>query len=423
MQHLRFALTALALSGPAAADQLAVLHASDSQTRSFFGESVAAAPGTIVAGSSRHTVSGQAAGSAYVFVGGGTSWSQQAELTASDGRTKDLFGCSIGVSGATVVAGAAGDDHVDNSNADEGSAYVFVRTGTTWSQQAKLGASDAANGDLFGHKVAVSGDTVAISAPNADALGTDSGAVYVFVRSGTTWSQQAKLTPGDGAPKDAFGHGLALEGDTLVVGADQHTGGAPGSGVVYVFVRSGTTWSEQGELSAGDAAANDAFGRSVSVSGDLVAVGASQRSDAGAASGCAYVFQRAGATWSQQAKLVASDAAPLATFGLSVAISNGVVVAGASGDKGIGTASGSAYVFLRSASSWVQSQKMTASSAVKGDFFGAAVAAVDLLVVAGIPSRDDTNTDSGAVVVIAADVPGWYARRGPGHPAVGKPPR
>jgi len=423
MQASRRSIAFLVLAGSAAAQQLSVLHAGDTQTRTHFGECVAAVPGTIVAGSSRHTISGQTRGSAYVFAGSGSSWTQQAELTASDGQAKDFFGCSVGVSGSTVVVGAYGDDLVDGSNADEGSAYVFVRSGTTWSQQAKLTASDAAGADFFGQKVAVSGDTAAVAAPNANALGADSGAVYVFVRSGTTWSQQAKITPADGTVNDAFGHSLALEGDTLVVGADQHTGAAPNSGVAYVFARSGTTWSQQGELAASDAAANDAFGKSVSLSGGMVVVGASQRSDAGAASGAAYLFGRAGVTWSQRAKLTAGDASPLANFGQSVAISHGVVLVGASGDNGIGTASGSAYVFLRQDSVWVQTQKVGVSAPAKGDFFGASVAALELTFVLGIPARDDTNVDSGAVAVYAGDIPGWYARGGTDVPPLGKPPR
>ena len=421
MQAVRTSLALLALAGSAGAQQLSLLYASDSQTRTHFGECVAAVPGTIVAGSSRHTISGQVRGSAYVYVGDGSSWTQQAELLASDGQPKDFFGCSVGISGSTVVVGAFGDDHVDGSNADEGSAYVFVRTGSSWSQQAKLAASDAAGADFFGQQVAVSGDTIAVAAPNADALDADSGAVYVFVRSGTTWTQQAKITPGDGTANDAFGHSLALEGDTLVVGADQHTGGAPNSGVAYVFVRSGTTWSQQGELGASDAAANDAFGKSVSLSGGLVVVGASQRSDAGAASGAAYLFARGAGAWSQQAKLSAGDAKPLANFGQSVSISRGVVLVGASGDHGIGTASGSAYVFLRNDTGWVQTQKIGVTAPAKGDFFGASVAAVGLTFVLGIPARDDTNVDSGAVAVYAGEIPGWYAHSGKTLPPVPKP--
>src|SRR5439155_367696 len=149
-------------------------------------------------------------------------------------------------------------------NSSRGAAYVFVRSGTTWSQQAKLGASDRAAGDAFGNSVALFGSTAVVGAPTKHSA---SGAAYVFVPSGTTWSQQAKLTAYNGAPGDEFGYSVAISGSTAVVGA---TGKNSATGAAYVFVASGSTWSQQAKLTASNGASGDEFGVSVAISGSTV---------------------------------------------------------------------------------------------------------------------------------------------------------
>src|SRR5206468_3053516 len=153
-------------------------------------------------------------GSAYVFVRNVTTWTQQAQLTASDGAVSDAFGWSVAISGDTAVVGAFVDDV--GANVDQGSAYVFVRSGTTWTQQAQLTASDGAVSDAFGWSVAISGDTAVVAAFVDDVgANVDQGSAYVFVRSGTTWTQQAQLTALDGAANDDFGYSAAISGDTV----------------------------------------------------------------------------------------------------------------------------------------------------------------------------------------------------------------
>jgi hypothetical protein len=270
--------------------------------------------------------------------------SQEAKLTAGDAASDDQFGAAVGISGETAVVGAPVDDTAAGPNA--GSAYVFVRSGTSWSQQAKLTASDAAVFDLFGRALAVSGDTVVIGAPSDDTdAGREAGSAYVFVRSGTSWSQQSKLTASDAAASDTFGLSVAVSGDMAVVGAiSDDTDAGPDAGSAYVFARSGTGWSQQAKLTASDAAVFDLFGRAVAVSGDTAVVGA-QFGDTVA--GSAYVFARSGTNWSQQAKLTASDAAAFDFFGAAVAISGDTVVVGAlADDTAAGSNAGSAYVFV-----------------------------------------------------------------------------
>ncbi len=202
-------------------------------------------------------------------------------------RRDDRFGVSVAVDGDTAVIGAYGND---DAGPESGSAYVFVRNGTTWSEQAKLTASDAATYDRFGDSVAADGDTAVIGAPLDDDAAPESGSAYVFVRNGTTWNEQAKLTASDAATSDVFGESVAVDGDTAAIGSPLDDDAGFDSGSAYVFVRSGTTWNEQAKLTASDAAAYDVFGKSVAVGGDTAVVGARLNDDAGTNSGSAYVY-------------------------------------------------------------------------------------------------------------------------------------
>ncbi|HVM55185.1 MAG TPA: hypothetical protein VM262_18515, partial [Acidimicrobiales bacterium] len=204
---------------------------------------------------------------------------------------------------------------------DDGAAYPLAID--PWFQQAKLTAADAAGGDRFGVAVAVSGDTAVVGANAADTpAGSNVGSAYVFVRSAGTWALQAKLTATDAAAVDNFGISVAISGDTAVVGAylDSTLAGS-NAGSAYVFVRSAGTWAQQQKLTAADAAAGDRFGISVAVSGDTAVVGAYlDDAPAGMDSGSAYVFVRSAGTWAQQQKLAASDADAGDRFGIAVAV-------------------------------------------------------------------------------------------------------
>ncbi len=319
---------------------------------------------------------GADAGSAYVFIRSGSTWSEQAKLEASDATTTDRFGYSVSIDGDTVVVGAYRDDTTGGT--DAGSAYVFTRSGVTWSQQAKLEASDAAADDQFGQFVAVSGDTAVVGAYLGDiGTTTDAGSAYVFTRSGSTWSQQQKLQASDAGTGDQLGWYVAVDGDTAVIGSRRDdTAAGSDAGSAYVFTRSGSTWSQQQKLEAGDAAADAQFGYSVAVDGDTAVVGAAVAdTTAGANTGSAYVFTRSGSTWTQQAKLVAADAVGGGEgFGWSAAIVGDIAVIGsASDDTAAGTNAGSAFVFTRSGSTWSQRAKLEASDAAAQDFFGVVV--------------------------------------------------
>jgi hypothetical protein len=315
--------------------QQAELTSSDGAAGDYFGNSIAVSGSTVVVGAGWRTVgSNNSQGGVYVFVQSGTNWSQQAELTASDGGAYNYFGRSVALSGSTIVVGAPGYPTV-GSNVAQGAAYVFTQSGTNWSQQAKLTASDGVAYDELGFSVALSGSTALVGAPCHPALGgCGPGGAYVFTQSGTSWSQQAELTASDGVPQDEFGWSVALDANTAVVGATLHTVGSNQNyqGAAYVFVESGGTWSQQAELSASDGVSYDVFGFSVAVNGSTALVGsychpAVSQSTCGP--GAAFVFVESGGTWSQQAELTASDGAENDYFGWSVGLDGSAAVGGA----------------------------------------------------------------------------------------------
>ena len=378
----------------------AKLLAEDGAPNDFFGFNVALSGDTAVIGATKvdDDIRGVDVGAAYVFTRSGNSWHQQAKLTADDGVAKDEFGGKVALSGNTAVIGAIfHDDKGDNS----GSAYVFTRSGTTWSQQVKLTAADTAADDAFGQSIALSGDTVVIGAPHDDDKGNDSGSVYVFTRSGTTWSQQVKLTAADGAEGDVFGISIAFSGDTIVIGADLNDEKALNAGAVYVFTGSGSSWSQQAKLTAADGAETDIFGVRVALSGDTVLISARRDDDnvMGIDAGSAYVFTRTGTTWQQQVKLTASDGATDDRFGRSVALVGETAVIGAMFQDDKGDNSGSAYVFTRSGSTWSQQAKLTAADGAAGDVFGWSVALSGDTAVIAATRNDDKGNESGSAYV------------------------
>ena len=306
----------------------AKLTAIDTGEPNILGSAVSLAADRAVVGSPGSI---DAEGEAFVFLRSGTTWAQEAQLTASDGAGLNAFGGSVSLDGDRVLVGAWGSD----------AAYVYVRSGTSWIEEAKLTASDGTAGDRFGRTVSLSGDRALVGASYDDDNGTNSGSAYLFVRSGTSWTEEAQLTDSDGEANDHFGSGVSLSGDTALVGASGLFVD-PVEGKAFVFVRSGTTWTEEAELTASDGALQDLFGGSVYLSGDTALVTASG-DDHAAGSGSAYVFVRSGTLWTEEGKLTASDGGD--GFGLSLSLSGGTVLMGAKYDDENATNAGSAYVF------------------------------------------------------------------------------
>jgi hypothetical protein len=319
---------------------------------------------------------GAGAGAAYVFVLSGSTWVQQAAFVGAPG---DLFGTSVSVRGDTAAVGAPGNGSL------RGAVYVFARSGTTWSQQAVLRAADGVADDQLGASVAVSGGTIVGGAPfRTEGSSTDRGAAYVFTSTGT---QQAKLGAGDAAAFDMFGNAVAIDGGTIAVGAPYK---AEAQGAAYVFAGSGTSWPQQAKLTAGDPLVRDRFGASVAISSGTILVGAPDKGQPGATfRGAAYVFTSTG---TQQAKLVAPDAAESDVFGSSVSIQPGVALVGAPGEarvlsSALASAVGAAYVFSGSGTSWSLSTELTASDGIQGDMFSDSASITSGPAVVGAPFR------------------------------------
>ncbi|MGB5486265.1 MAG: FG-GAP repeat protein [Lysobacterales bacterium] len=326
-----------------------------------------------------------------------------AKLLPSDLASWEYFGWSVAVDGDTAVIGAIGGDST-------GTAYVFVHTAGVWIEQQKLTATDSSSGDNFGWSVAVDGDTVVIGAPRADDVGISSGSAYIFTRTADMWMQQQKLTAGDADEGALFGWSVAIDGDSAVIGspADDNMVTRPGS--AYVFNQSTGVWSQQQKLTASDSASGDNFGWSVDVDRDSLAIGTHPQFSSG---GPAYVFTRSADLWIQQQKLTISDNDGCPYFnmadyeGASVAIDGDTLIVGRNTDHEIDCYSGAAYVFTRSAGVWTQQQKLTASDADGGERFGYSVALDGNTAVISAPQDDEMNWNSGSAYVFTRTAGAW----------------
>ena len=386
--------------------QVAYGKASNPDVGDNFGQAISLSGDTLVVGaasegSAARGINGNQAdnskglsGAVYVFVRNGATWSQQAYLKASNTDSGDAFGNAVALSGDTLVVGApfeqsnSASNQATNSADRAGAAYVFVRTGTTWSQQAYLKAFSIRTLDFFGRAVAVSGDTLAVGAPGS-ALVTGSsrpGTVYVFQRSGTGWTQQAAVRAANGDNDDMFGQSVALSGDTLAVGApgedgaatgvdgDQNDNSATDAGAAYVFQRTGQTWAQQGYLKASNTMGGAMLGSAISLSDDTLAVAANRESAGASQSGAAFVFVRSAARWAQQAYLKASNVGAGDNFGDSIALSGDQLVVGATSEASIASGingdqndnsaqfAGAAYLFAQSGGVWTQQAYIKASN-------------------------------------------------------------
>ena len=305
--------------------------ASDGAARDYFGYSVAVNGPTALVGAPLHQVgSNTTQGAAYVYTETNGVWSQTAELTASDGAVNDLFGYSVALNGATALVGAP--FHYVGSNTQQGAAYVYTEANGTWSQTAELTASDGAAYDHFGYSVAVSGPTALVGALyHQVGSNADQGTAYVYTETTGVWSQTAELTASDGAGYDNFGWSVALDGATALVGAPYHqVGSNVRQGAAYVYTETNGVWSQTVELTASDGGSNDTFGQAVALNGPTALVGAPQHQVGSTTlQGAAYVYTETNGAWSQTAELTASDGAGDDLFGYSVAFNGPTALVGA----------------------------------------------------------------------------------------------
>jgi hypothetical protein len=335
-----------------------------------------------------------------VFTRTDNTWTQQAKLHAIDAEEGDNFGYSVSLDGDTAIIGAYYDD---DNDLNSGSAYVFTRSNAIWTQQSKLLASDGTPEDNFGTAVSLDGDTALIGAPyKNEGSYLSQGSVYVFTRTDTTWTQEAKLLSSDGQQNDQFGRRVSLSGDTALIASwwdddyDSNTGSA------YVFTRIDNTWTQQQKLVASDPTLDDNFGVSVSLDGDTAFIGSWMDDDKGSDSGSVYIFLRSGTTWTEQCKLHASDGTMQDYFGFAISLDGDTAIIGAWGDDDGSRTFGSAYVFTRTDNIWTQQQKLLPSDGYDGNFGYSLSLDGDTALIAA-PYDDDLGAYSGSVYVFAKE--------------------
>src|SRR6056300_586361 len=374
-------------------------------------------------------------------VGAGTGeWDTGTKIVASDVQRQDNFGASVDISGDgnTAIVGAYIEDGTSpDVNFNSGAAYIFTKSGGSWDSGTKIEASDAQTGDLFGQSVSISndGNTAIMGAPYEDGPPSapvgDSGSAYIFTRTNGSWDTGTKIRAPDPGPTDHFGYSVPISGDgnTAIVGARQDDGppSAPvgDSGSAYIFTKTNGSWDNGTKIEAPDPGPNDGFGWTVSISndGNTAIVGA--RTEDGPSpstnfnSGAAYIFTRTSGSWDTGTKIVASDPAPAAYFGISVAISGdgNTAIAGAYYDDGPPSAPmfalGAAYIFTKSNGSWDNGTKIVASDQEQSDLFGVSVSISDDGNTAIVGSRNEDGplsapvAESGAVYIFTRTDGSW----------------
>jgi hypothetical protein len=488
-----------------------ILYGSDTEADDKFGSTVSVDGNYAVIGADNEDAGGSNAGAVYIFYKSGGTWAQQAKLVADNAGAGDKFGRSVSISGDYVVVSAPFED---TTATDSGSVYIFKRSGTTWSQQQQIQAGDAADSDFLGSGIgqggggiAIDNDYFIIGAVNNDDGGSNTGSAYIFKRNtgSETWSEQSKLVASDPDASDQFGQTVAISGGYVAIGASLEDTTASNAGSVYIFKydatyppddlppvdsvgtgfnykrytaldtsthyvykmwrnsasdwrtpspasantikvlktdstdwsdndttdtnptyidtttysgkvslgQSGPTenyrfsvpifgsWSQQAKIQASDAEADDYFGSSVSLSGDYLAVGARTEDTGGSQAGSVYIFKKASGseTWSQEAKLQASDVSAASQFGMSVSLSGTTLAVGANAEDTAASDAGAAYIFERSGTTWTEVKKITASDAAASDYFGESISTDGITTFVGAFGEDTKGSAAGAAYV------------------------
>ncbi|MEO5328871.1 MAG: DUF4347 domain-containing protein [Magnetococcus sp. THC-1_WYH] len=359
------------------ASQATRVQASDAESLDQFGDSVSISGNYAIVGAPYESSGGSKAGAAYFFktTDNGATWSQTAKIQSNDIATNDIFGYKVSISGDLAIIGANGD------NSNMGAAYIFKTSdsGDTWTQTAKLTASDGAGFDYFGSGVAISGNYALVGAYGEDTTASNAGSAYFFKTSdgGNTWIQTAEVQVSDAAGGDLLGSQMAISGDIAILGVPTKDSSR---GAAYVFITgdSGDSWTQVAKLTSADLEAGDQFGSSVFINESDIIVGSPSEASGGSNAGAAYVFHTndGGSSWTQTAKLTASDAQGADFFGISASIDGDYAVVGSRGESTMGPNVGSAYVFKTSdgGSTWTQLEKFQASGGTSTSVFGNSVA-------------------------------------------------
>ena len=402
-------------SGPdAAADDLQsrefILVPDDAAEGDEFGWSVDTDGSRIIVGAPFHDDLGPDSGAAYIFRrrdDGG--WVREAKLLADDGEAKQWFGRWGGIDGDVAVVGAPFAD-LFNDDDDAGAAYVFERRDDAWVLTQRLTAPDAKAADQLGWVVAIIGDTIAAAASNLDDGGGQT--VYVFRRDGDLWVEEAALRPLDPSEDGFFGVDFGLAGDVIAVASQGVHGADEDTGAVYVFERGARGWAQTAKLEPPDTLAFDLFGNAVSVGGDTIVAGAFLNDEAADNGGAVYVYARTPAGWQLDQKLLGGDPGTEYWLGFDVATDGASIVAGAPRDASRGepvTHSGTARVFQRSATGWMETAGLRAGDAAAAgagaDYGWATAQSGDVIVVGAWLADTEDGRDAGRAYVYRLEAP------------------
>jgi hypothetical protein len=372
------------------------LIADDGADGDQFGHAVAISGDYLISGAPYDdNVNGTDAGAVYVFKYEDNQWIFETKLLASDGSENELFGYNVDMEGEYIVVGCPWDDDAGEKS---GAAFVYKREGGAWIEQAKLRADDASEDDRFGIDLKISAETVVVGAFFDDVVGDRSGSAYVFVREGTTWYQQAKLLPSDGATDDWFGVTLSLSDNDVAITARRHDELGGNSGAVYVFNRDGNTWTEQAKITAIDGGPGEEFGTPC-ISGNILIIGKHQDDETARNAGAFYFYYRDNDVWNLQAKYTASDGNGDDFFGSTIDMTTSYLVVGAYLDDMAGENAGSVYVFKREGLSCYQIAKLTSSNIAIGDYFGMKISLDGTKIVIGSRNQDTNGANAGAAYV------------------------
>ncbi len=348
--------------------EVARLTAPTPTSNAAFGQAVALRGDWLAVGEPN---ANEGAGAVHLFHRVGLSWEHVATLTADDGAANDHFGQALALTDAFLAVGAPDADLGENE--DAGAVYLFAYAQSQWQLAQKLSAPSVTAGDRFGASLALDDGTLVVGAPQFDQPNNNAGAVFVFTQGDDgSWAHQVTLTAADGKSGDRLGTAVALFGDRVAAGAPLANAPATDAGRVYLFLRQGSTWTQEAAFSPADAAKDDRFGSSVALSNGVLAVGAPGADASNAADvGAVYIYSLADQQWTLQARLSPDDAQAGDAFGQAVSLDSGLALIGA---PQAGGGVGAAYVFTAEGEQWVQQARLRPNSAVSGDEAGAAIA-------------------------------------------------
>lgn len=370
----------------------------DAQTMDYFGHALALDGDRLLVGVPQ--LDSARPGKAVIYRRSSGVWSEEQRLIGNNAYQYASFGSSVALDQNTALIGAP----YDSDRASwAGAAHVFVLSGSTWTQQAKLTLDIGAASDRFGGSVSLRGSIGLVGAAFRDDNGADSGAAYLFRRDGTTWTRIQRLTPSDAAATQLFGSAVHLSDDLLIVGATSHSELGSNAGAAYVFRRNGSTWEQEARLLASDGSVSDRFGSKVWIGGDLAAVSAPYAGETGSESGAVYLFRHTGGGWSQEAKLVPHDPGNAEHFGASLGVFNDVIAVGAPEDTEAGPLAGALYLYHFSGTTWNETRKIPPPYTRAYSHFASSLAVEGSILAASCPASETTAWYAGFVNLLSAN--------------------